>query len=279
MPARAGLVMLSAPLLVEAAHCAERAIDNDDPELIHRFRVSLRQLRCLLWAYDPLLPAGTASFWRTRLGELADISGSAREWAVMSTELAPAMLPEDPAWAQPVLDALARQTRQATDACRRTLLEARPATVLSSLHAAIAQWNGTQSPSPELGAFANRRLRDAYRILRRRAGDPEPTTRALHRTRIAVKRVHYLTTLFAPVLASSAVLRLKSLKRLQLHLGRANDTAAAIAALRRMTPPLRGRHLQRMIHARLVLLDVRYQAQARRTLTRMRKRLKPSAKP
>ena len=48
MPAHAALLPLSAPLLDEAIQCAERAIDNRDPELIHRFRISLRQLRCLL---------------------------------------------------------------------------------------------------------------------------------------------------------------------------------------------------------------------------------------
>lgn len=274
MPACAALPLLAAPLLDEAVDCAERAAENGDPELIHRLRVSLRQLRSLLWAYVPLLPDGAAALWRTRLGALANVTGTAREWSVLATELAPAMVPHDPVRARVVLDRLEWQTERATDACRQALVAAEPASVLSQLRATLAVWSATPVPSPPLGAFATARLRDAYRILRKRAAAPQTTAGALHRTRIAVKRVHYLTMLFAPVLARPTVRRVQSFKRLQLHLGRANDTATAIALLRQTMPPLAGHRLQRRMERQLSRLHARNETKARHTLARIRKYLK-----
>lgn len=311
MPAHAALPRLAAPLLDEAICCAGRvaaagepdggpngAVDgnadshadsnaNGDPELIHRYRVSLRQLRCLLWAYAPLLPAGMAHAWRTRLGTLADLAGPAREWAVLATELAPHFLPEDTARAQPLLRALEQQVARETAACRRAMRDAAPAAVLSSLRATLADWSAVQDRSPPLDAFARQRLRDAYRILRQRAAraaadadaeavaKAETGTRTLHRTRIAIKRVHYLTVLFAPTLARPAARQVKWLRRLQLHLGRANDTTVALMLLDPSAPRLCGRHLRRLVRGRLLCLNSRYEAQARRALARARKRLKP----
>lgn len=295
IPAHAALPGLAAPLLDEAIRCAGRAADDGhpycaadgDPELIHRYRVSLRQLRCLLWAYAPLLPVGMADSWRARLGALADLAGPAREWAVLATELAPHFLPEDPARAQPLLCAFEQQVARETAACRRAMRDAAPVAVLSSLRETIDGWSAMQDRSPPLGTFAQQRLRDAYRILRKRAAEADAGTdtrvdaetdagtRALHRTRIAIKRVHYLTVLFAPALARPAARRVKSLRRLQLHLGRANDTAVALMLLHPPTPRLCGRHLRRLVRGSLSCLNSCYEAQARRSLARARKRLKP----
>lgn len=299
MPAHTALPGLAAPLLDAAMRCARRAADDGDPngdadgaadgdpELIHRYRVSLRQLRCLLWAYAPLLPAGMADSWRARLGALADLAGPAREWAVLATELAPRCLPEDPGWAQPLLRAVEQQVARETAAYRRAMRDAAPVAVLSSLHQALDDWSAMQGRSPPLGTFAQQRLRDAYRILRKRAAavdagpetrvdaEADTATRALHRTRIAIKRVHYLTVLFAPALARPAARQVKSLRRLQLHLGRANDTAVALMLLHPAAPRLCGRHLHKLVRGRLSLLNSHYEAQARRSLARARKRLKP----
>lgn len=282
MPAGAALAILAGPLLDEAAHCAECAIDDDDPELIHRFRVSLRKLRSLLWAYVPLLPATAAEnaeTWRSRLGELAGITGAAREWAVTVEELAPAFLPAEPVARQQLLTAFDQRAHETAIQCRSALLEAAPATILSLLRQDIAEWSGMLGPSPSLGKFARQRLRDADRILRQRgkrtmraAARYDPDSRALHRTRIAIKRVHYLTALFASAIATRHARRVKSLKRLQLHLGLANDAAVAMALLHQLPAGLCGRRLRRQLRARLSMHRTRCEAKAYRALATTRKR-------
>ncbi len=282
MPAGAALAILAGPLLDEAAHCAECAIDDDDPELIHRFRVSLRKLRSLLWAYVPLLPASAAENaenWRSRLGELAGMTGAAREWAVTAEELAPALLPAEPVARQQLVTAFNQRVHETAIQCRSALLEAAPATILSLLRQDIAEWSGMLGPSPSLGKFARQRLRYAYGILRTRckcamhaAARRDPDSRALHRTRIAIKRVHYLTALFSPAIATPHARQLQPLKRLQLHLGRANDAAVALALLHQLPAGLCGRRLRRQLRARLSMHRTRCEAKAYRALATTRKR-------
>ena len=216
-----------------------------------------------------------ARLWRARLGALAAITGTAREWTVLATELASAVLPSDPARAETLRTLLAQQAERAVTISRHDLLDAAPTTVLASLREAIADWSSTPAPAPALATFATKRLDAAYHRLARRAAVPAPSIGALHRTRIAVKRVHYLTVLFAPVLATPAVRRVKSLRRLQLHLGRMNDAAAARDLLRQTTPPLCGHRLHRLALGRLSRLSRRREAQARQAVARARPRLTP----
>lgn len=75
--------------LDEAGAALERAQDPHDREALHDFRVALRRLRTTLRAYRPLLPGGVPRRLRRRLRELADVTNPARDAEVALTWLRP----------------------------------------------------------------------------------------------------------------------------------------------------------------------------------------------
>lgn len=224
-----GVRRLTRTLLRQADQQAER-LGGDDPEALHRFRVSVRRLRAFLGAFDTelALPRRRAR----RLKRLAASTGASRDAEVAVVRIrawAEGLGPDQVAGAAWLCDRLAdastgpagnkalkRQWRRFARNLRRDL---RGGAMLG------VPLDGIYSA--RIGAHAAE-LAAALSVVRSEA-DQNPA----HRARIAAKRLRYLIMPLEAALAE-AVAAARGLAALQDSLGNMHDTdilACRIAAL------------------------------------------------
>lgn len=209
------------------------AIATPDPEFIHQMRVGIRRLRSAMRLFAPVLGDSLPQDLAPRLGDLAGVLGEARDWDVLITEL---MHPVATAFADDQrLDELIASAAIHRDAARREAIAqlngvAYGALMIDLLAALLPP--AEEKPAPEtltLAAFAQERLLALHRRMRK-AGKKASglDIGALHRLRIAIKRLRYALEFFAPLYPAPAVRRdVKALTRLQDDLGAINDIANA----------------------------------------------------
>ncbi|MEW1908310.1 CHAD domain-containing protein [Kitasatospora sp. NPDC085895] len=177
------------------------AVRADEPDAVHRMRVTCRRLRSTLQAYRPLIGADTTALV-TALKDLASALGAARDTEVLAERLTAEAraLPED-CRPDEVAAALAAWAAERTANARPEALAALdgpgfPA-LLAALRGLVAEPRFTvraDRPAPrELARVARRQQRrTARRIEAARGAEPgEAAATALHEARKAAKRARY----------------------------------------------------------------------------------------
>ena len=218
-----------APALIEAALSRARELENKaDAEDFHKLRIALRRLRSLWWAYEPLLDSKDAELHREQFKRLADAAGSTRDWDV-ALELFSKKKRTRASFAEllPVLDEL---RIRALALSRAAINPAEVEQILQhALNNALEQLARDDS-AIKLARFANERIRSAEKTLRKRlkqAAKSDCDYEALHRVRIAGKKVRYMLEFFLPVLDDSHRMTLEGMAELQEKLGELNDFVAS----------------------------------------------------
>ncbi len=209
----------------------------NDPEYVHQMRVAMRRLRSALRAFAPLLPAEVQTRFIPPLRTLAAALGAARDWDVTLEELILPVAQTQPDDARlATLVAAATQLREEARAqCAAALAAGSHHLLLAELLAYLhCDWPGAVGEEqPLLGQFAARRLdalhRKVAKAAKRASADNIP---ALHRLRIAIKRLRYTLEFFAPLFSRKAVRAyLGRMEKLQEDLGLLNDLANAYPRL------------------------------------------------
>ncbi|WP_432258778.1 CHAD domain-containing protein [Cupriavidus sp. TMH.W2] len=224
-PAAAFAALIQASLArIEA--CLDQLLHRDEPEDLHALRVAVRHARAVLWALGPSLPRQERDRWQQDLRMLARATSAVRDWDVFLAEtIAPAckLEPDDT-----VLAAIGDTARERRTAARDAMLAALARYrdwPLPALHRDLAHLahlaTRARKDGGRLGPFARKRVRRGRKQLRAltkvaRHGD----ARAVHKQRIAGKRLRYVIEAFEPVLPSRYTRRLhRKLVKGQTKLG------------------------------------------------------------
>jgi CHAD domain-containing protein len=236
MPALDALLDLARRETSAILLCGEALRANGDAATLHKLRVSVRRMRALLWAYDPLLGKHALEKWRLQFKAIADAAGETRNWDVLLGTLLPHAGVKSGKKTARIAHRLRECREAALTASRQTIgqfdLPALMGAYLGELEAAV----GEAGPGPTLGRFARKRISRAQAIVVRR-GHHALTARqgrdeCLHRTRIAVKKMRYLLEFFGPVVGKKLRDRHAALLRMQSRLGELNDVVVAQHTLR-----------------------------------------------
>ncbi|WP_159401148.1 CHAD domain-containing protein [Streptomyces sp. NRRL B-24484] len=176
------------------------AVRADEPDAVHRMRVTCRRLRSTLQAYRPLIGADTTALV-TALKDLAAALGAARDTEVLAERLTAEArtLPED-CRPDEVAAALAAWAAERTADARPEALAALdgpgfPA-LLAALRGLVAEPRFTaradRPAASELARVARRQQRRTARRIERAGGAaPGEAAAALHEARKAAKRARY----------------------------------------------------------------------------------------
>ncbi|HZZ03518.1 CHAD domain-containing protein, partial [Paraburkholderia sp.] len=81
--AESAFASYAAPLVDEAIEHASVVREDASPEALHKLRVSLRRLRSLWWAFEPLLDKGENTRQRALYKYLATAAGKTRDWDIL----------------------------------------------------------------------------------------------------------------------------------------------------------------------------------------------------
>jgi len=225
-----------APTLIEAALGRARALENQaDAEDFHKLRIALRRLRSLWWAYEPLLDKQDAELHREQFKRLADAAGSTRDWDV-AIEIFSRSKRTRATFAD-LLPALDEQRIRALVLSRAAVSPAEVEQLLQrALTDALDQLaqRAPEASSIKLAKFAHERIRSAEKTLLKRLKQAakldhksDGNYEALHRVRIAGKKVRYMLEFFLPVLDDSHRMTLERMAELQEKLGELNDFVAS----------------------------------------------------
>ena len=230
----------AAPLIDSALACAAALRANPDAEVLHKLRVSLRRLRSLLWAYQPLLDESFDDQQRTLFKFFADAAGKTRDWDILIALLgdidgidgtdAGTDAQNAPR------EALVAARAKTLDTSRETLAHANVKTALrDALKEANRELNTAHERTP-LPKFARKRLASAQKTMAKRMKRAARAKRSdyasYHEVRKAGKKLRYLTGFFEPVLASKQLKAIKALKKIQKRFGELNDVVASEQLLR-----------------------------------------------
>lgn len=240
--AQAAFVSYAAPLIDHAIEFARAVRDDPSPEALHKLRVSLRRLRSLWWAFEPLWNEGESEHDdKARPGQeravykyLATAAGKTRDWDILIDLLAHEASGES--GASDLAPALhdARETALATS--RETLSNADVRHLLHEALSTAAKELNTSHHRVPLRKFADKRMEAAERSLKKRIkharGAKRSNYAAFHNVRKAGKKVRYLLEFFEPVLKGTHKRTLKRLKQIQKRFGKLNDIVASEQLLR-----------------------------------------------
>lgn len=134
-------------------------LHSDDPEVVHQFRVALRRLRALLWAYQPLLRDDLGNRWRRTLGEVAGGADAVRDWDILVGDLWPAAVLPDTARSGELRRASDHVRRSARVDCRDWLAHYSLSELAETLAAAFDEASSCHRASDvSLGQFAQERI-------------------------------------------------------------------------------------------------------------------------
>lgn len=216
-----------------------------EPEFVHQARVSVRRLRTLIHAFEDLseVPAWRESLQtleeslrvlNQRLGEVRD--ADIFRWVTLDTlrrETGPELLP-----ALTAVEIRAKARCVAAYAAMAALPEKTgggPVFLLAERLAGEEAATALAGTRQALTQVAKAQLRKAHARLMRAARHPKRLTPAQrHRLRIAVKRLRYLTDVWASLWPQKLSRRyLTQLEKLQQALGELNDAAVAGQTLRK----------------------------------------------
>ncbi|AMM18720.1 metal-binding protein (plasmid) [Burkholderia sp. PAMC 28687] len=249
------------PLIHVALTQASSLEAEPDAEKLHKLRVSLRQLRTLLWAYRPLLNSTFDSQQRAIYKFLANAAGSTRDWDIL-IGLVEEHVNEE------MLSILLQRRAEAAKQSSETLSHANIKNVLRDALSESNRELNTAAQRTVLKKFARKRLSSARLALRKRIKKASRARHSdyspFHEVRKAGKKVRYLVEFFDPLLAEKQRGELKGLKRLQKRFGALNDVVASRDLL--------NNHLASLTH------EVHAKPAMRALRREQKKRLKAAAK-
>ena len=231
--------------LLETMRANEDGTRRDlDPEFLHDFRVAGRRTRSCLGQLKGVLDPETTGRFRGEFSWLGDVTGRTRDLDVYLLKMDEYRL-EVPEALRDGLDALEAYLRKTQRAEQRRVGRALASRRYGEL---VRDWREfLEGPAPEqfgrdspdaaraIGRVAGERVRRAFERVRKRGRDLSRDTPAetVHRLRIDCKKLRYLLEFFRSVLEAGCVSPfIRSLKKLQDHLGEFNDLAVQQAELR-----------------------------------------------
>lgn len=229
--AQAAFVSYAAPLVDHAVEFARALRDDPSPEALHKLRVSLRRLRSLWWAFEPLLEKGETTRERAVYKYLGTAAGRTRDWDILIELLA-----HEDSGAGELAPRLNDARGAALATSRETLSNADVKHLLHEALSATAKELNTSHERVLLRKFAEQRVAAAERSLKKRMKRARGARRsnyvAFHNVRKAGKKVRYLLEFFEPVLKGAHKRTLKRLKQIQKRFGALNDVVASEQLLR-----------------------------------------------
>lgn len=232
--AQAAFASYAAPLVDHAIEDAKAVREDASPEALHKLRVSLRRLRSLWWAFEPLLEKGENTRQRALYKYLATAAGKTRDWDILIELLAR----ENGAngEARDIAPKLQEARGGALATSRETLSNADVKHLLSeALTSASTELNTAHQRVP-LREFADQRVAASERSLKKRMKRARRAKcsnySAFHDVRKSGKKLRYLLEFFEPILSGGHKRVLKRLKQLQKRFGALNDIVASEMLLR-----------------------------------------------
>lgn len=221
---------------------------GDDPECLHQLRVGLRRLRSALSLYKELFIAP-----RQMQEDIAWLSaqlGAARDWDVLAHATLPAMaaFAEEDMQIALLRSAASMQASQKHELAAAAVKSPRYARLMLSLSARAhgVAWSGfgpqadTQALRRPVQEFADEIVGQARGRLQKRArhvyqADLRAQMQALHRLRIAAKKMRYAAEFFQSLYPGKRVRPyVAALTGLQDALGQLNDAAIAVGLLKEL---------------------------------------------
>jgi CHAD domain-containing protein len=217
--------------------------ENAAPEALHQLRVSLRRLRALWWAYQPLLEKRQCRIERDQFRQLADAAGETRNWDILR-ELVPTSMPGRPRRLS-LTKAVDGQRALAALASREAIARADIEALLDRTLKNSQEQLAARGHLPTLEKYAQKRVSLVARNLRKAGRRATRGVKAdyasLHRVRISAKKLRYLTEFFSPILSGRQDVALESLSGLQEALGKLNDIVVSEALVARHSVELGSR--------------------------------------
>lgn len=239
-PVADAFVMLTAPLATEAFLQTELMAERSDAELLDRLRSTLRRLRALWWAFEPLLDEKEARVVRKRFKRLADIAGEPHEIDAACDLLDRAR--KDCARLGPIVRTLRQERREASAAICVTIRKAHVDVLLRRALAEARRRLEARAEDRTLEEFARQRVSLADDLLIKRelraARMKRVDAKTLRSIEEAASKLQCLLELFAPVLERGHRQTIAHLSAAQAALGKLNDVLASEAAVRRVAPVL-----------------------------------------
>ncbi|MGF6899959.1 CHAD domain-containing protein [Paraburkholderia sp. GAS348] len=221
----------ASPLVDEAIEHANAVREDASPETLHKLRVSLRRLRSLWWAFEPLLDKGENTRQRALFKYLATAAGKTRDWDILIELIA-----QHERVAREMTPMLEEARGGALATSRETLSNADVKHLLQDALTSASKELNTAHERVPLQAFVDRRVAASERSLKKRIKRASHAKRsnytAFHEVRKAGKKVRYLLEFFEPVLSGSHKRVLKRLKQIQKRFGTLNDIVASEMLLR-----------------------------------------------
>ncbi|WP_089158731.1 CHAD domain-containing protein [Caballeronia sordidicola] len=233
MSVPAAFFALADPVVGQVTARAHQLVSQGDAETLHKFRVALRQLRALWWAFAPLMDSAQAKLERDEFKRLAGVAGDTRDWDVLCALLSSAR--QCSAIVENLAPALAVQRELALSSTWATLKHADIETHMRSVLLGTLRQLEEHGDEP-VNKFAETRVRKAEKALRTSIKQAHrhklPDFDALHEVRIAGKKLRYLLEFFAPLLAGHHDKNIKRLMTFQTQLGNLNDVVVSEVKLR-----------------------------------------------
>jgi CHAD domain-containing protein len=204
-----------------------------DDEAVHDLRVALRRMRTVLEIGRDVLGPFHADEVRRALRDVQRATGDLRDEEVLLALLGSLGVeaPDVGAW----LDGRRRRERRLRRALVR-LLQSGPSGVLGAgrkLLTALLAFRIKPSRDKRVHKYARRAVERARREVDRRRGARPDDPDALHRLRIAYKRLRYTVETFSEVLPEDLAVLAQGAARMQSRLGDLHDVDVAIVCVRR----------------------------------------------
>jgi len=202
----------------------------EDGGAVHDLRVALRRTRTVLEVGRPVLGRFHVDEVRRALRALMQASGALRDDEVLLELIASVGVkrPDVQAW----LDTRRRRERRLRGALSKTLRSGELERGRGLLEALLA-FRVDPSRDRRLAKFGRRAVERARREVDRRRGARPDDADALHRLRIAYKRLRYTVETFADALPSDLAALAQPAARFQGRLGDLHDVDVALGCVRR----------------------------------------------
>jgi CHAD domain-containing protein len=210
---------------------AERVVSTaEDAEAVHDLRVALRRARTVLEVSRPVLGRFYVDEVRRALRDVQRATGALRDEEVLLELVRSLGVEHDDVgrW----LESRARRERRLRGALVR-LVRGGGLKPGRRLLDALLAFRVKPSRDKRLAKFARRAVEGARREVERRRGAHTDDGDALHRLRIAYKRLRYTVETFAEVLPGDLAALAQPSARFQGRLGELHDVDMAVACVRR----------------------------------------------
>jgi CHAD domain-containing protein len=215
---------------MRVADVIPRVLSSEDEEAVHDLRVGLRRTRTVLEIGRSVLGRFQADEVRAALRDVQRATGALRDEEVL-LDLVKSLGVEGPdveAW----IAARRRRERRLRSALRR-LVRSGELDRGRQMVGAMLAFRVKPSRDRRLTKFARRAVLEARRGVERREGASPEDVEALHRLRMAHKRLRYTVETFADALPNDLAALAEPAARMQGRLGTMHDVDVAVACVRR----------------------------------------------